>query len=182
MEHGAENYQKYLSGDRNGLTGIVAEYRDGLILYINGIVRDISAAEDIAEDTFLRLIVKKPSFDDRSSFRTWLYGIGRHIAYGRLRKERPERHCQIDDNTADGEELEAAYIKTESNRILHSCLKRLAADKYELIWLSYFENMSAKDISAVTGKSETAVYKALSRARAELKQMLLKEGFSYEDL
>ena len=182
MEHGAENYNKSLSGDRDGLTRIVAEYRDGLILYINGIVRDLNAAEDIAEDTFLRLIVKKPSFDGKSSFKTWLYGIGRHLAYGRLRKERPERHCQIDENTPDGEELEASFIKNESSAILHSCLKRLAADKYELIWLSYFENMSAKDIAAVTGKSEGAVHKALSRARAELKQMLLKEGFSYEDL
>ena len=182
MEHGAENYKKYLSGDGGGLTEIVREYRDGLILYINGIVRDISAAEDIAEDTFLRLIVKKPSFGGASSFRTWLYGIGRHLAYDRLRKEKPESSLPLDENEKDEEEIEAAVIKSESGKILHSCLKRLSEDKYELIWLSYFEDMSAKEIAAVTGKSEGAVFKALSRTRAELKQMLLKEGFSYEDL
>ena len=78
--------------------------------------------------------------------------------------------------------MEASFIKDEAGKILHSCLKRLSSDKFELIWLSYFENMSAKEIAAVTGKSEGSVFKALSRTRAELKQMLLKEGFSYEDL
>ena len=78
MDNGACSYRRYLAGDDNGLADIIREYRDGLIFFLNGFVNDPDTAEDLAEDVFFRLAVKKPRFREKSSFKTWLYAIGRN--------------------------------------------------------------------------------------------------------
>ena len=184
MEKGAENYLKYLSGDDSGMTDLVIEYRDGLVMYINGIVRSMAAAEDFAEDTFFRLMTKKPRYKPGAgaSFRTWLYGMGRNIAYDGLRRENLIKYDDPSDSPDASDPFEEAFFKSELHKALRRCLQKLPPEKYELIWLSYFEDMSVKQIAKITGKREGAVYTALSRIRAELKISLESEGYNYEDL
>ncbi|MBQ3871026.1 MAG: RNA polymerase sigma factor [Clostridia bacterium] len=183
MDKGAEYYLKYLQGDDDALVGLLREYRDGLILYINGIVGDMPTAEDIAEDTFFRLITKKPKYAklDNASFRTWLYGVGRSIAYDRLRRDKRIVYTDLPERQAD-EPFEDAFFKSEIKKALHRCLLKLSPEKYELIWLSYFEEFDAKQISKITGKSEAGVYTSLSRIRAELRKLMNEEGYTNEDL
>ena len=179
MDQGAENYAKYLHGDKAGLVWLVREYRPGLILYINGIVRDMYAAEDLCEDTFFRLITKKPRFDNKSSFKTWLYKIGRNIAYDKLRRESflPRAELSEADAEAGRASLEAEVIKTERQKALLKQLQNLSDNEKELIWLTYFEDMSAADVARLTGKKVAATQKALSRAREKLRNMREKEGY-----
>lgn len=68
MDNGAESYRRFLDGDDGGLGEIVEAYKDGLILFLNGIVGNIYVAEELAEDAFFRLMVKKPRFSGKSSF------------------------------------------------------------------------------------------------------------------
>lgn len=60
MDSGADSYRRYLAGEDEGLAEIVRAYKDGLILYLNGYVNDLPLAEELAEDTFFRLIAKRP--------------------------------------------------------------------------------------------------------------------------
>ncbi|MBO4421839.1 MAG: RNA polymerase sigma factor [Clostridia bacterium] len=183
MDQGAKYYEKYLDGDIAGLEELVREYRYGLILYINGIVRDTFAAEDLCEDTFFRLMVKRPKFDGRSSFKTWLYGIGRNLALDMIKHEK--RLIRVDlesaEAKADRELLEQSYIDSERKKALLSQLDELPRTERELIWLSYFEDMSAKEVSSLTGRTVAAVNKALSRAREKLREKMESEGYGNED-
>ncbi len=86
MENGASSYRRFLDGDDSGFVEIVRDYKDGLILYLSSFTGDIYLAEELAEDTFVKLGIKKPRFSGRSSFRTWLYAIGRNAAIDRLRR------------------------------------------------------------------------------------------------
>ena len=83
---GAESYDRFLNGNKTGMQELVELYRDGLILYINSFVGNIDEAEDVAEDVFVELVVKKPRFNHKSSFKTWLYGIARHKALNSVKK------------------------------------------------------------------------------------------------
>ncbi len=183
MDQGAENYAKYLHGDNAGLEWLVREYRHGLILYINGIVKDMYTAEDLCEDTFFRLITKKPRFDNRSSFKTWLYKIGRNIAYDGLRRQGLLQHADLSeaDAEADRASLEAEVVKTERQRALLKQLQNLPDSDRELIWLTYFEDMSAAEVARLTGKTVAAAQKALSRARQKLRIMMKEEGYEDEN-
>ncbi|MGN0616677.1 RNA polymerase sigma factor [Ruminococcus flavefaciens] len=73
MDNGASSYLRFLKGDKDSFVDIVKAYNDGLILFINAIIKDIQIAEEAAEDIFLKLYVKKPMYKSEYSFKTWLY-------------------------------------------------------------------------------------------------------------
>lgn len=181
MDQGAENYEKYQNGDMTGLEALVRDYRHGLILYIYGITSDMFLSEDLCEDAFFHIMVKKPRYDGKSSFKTWLYRIGRNLAYDALRRQKIIQFTELSDAEADRASLEDGYIKTERQKVLHEQLKKLPQSEQELIWLSYFEDMSAAEIGRLTGKSVGAAQKALSRARQRLRELMEKEGYGNEN-
>ena len=96
MDHGAENYARFLSGDEDGFVAIVKAYKDGLLLYINSYVHDIYAAEELTEDTFVKLGIKKPKYKGQAAFKTWLYAIARNLAIDYLRKHAKHREQSLE--------------------------------------------------------------------------------------
>ena len=97
MDNGASSYRRFLDGDDNGFVEIVRDYKDGLILYLASFVRNISIAEELTEDTFVRLGIRKPHFSEKSSFKTWLYAIGRNVAVDYIRKQARYDTISIDE-------------------------------------------------------------------------------------
>ena len=93
MDNGASSYRRFLDGDNEGLADIIRNYSDGLILYINSFVRNISISEEIMEDVFVEIALKKPDYSGKSSFKTWLYAIARYTSIDRLKKD--SRYCNI---------------------------------------------------------------------------------------
>lgn len=80
MDSGGVNYHRFLNGEDEGLTLIIKDYKDGLTLYLNSYVNNIYIAEDLMQETFYKIAVKKPKFQGKSSFKTWLYAIGSNLA------------------------------------------------------------------------------------------------------
>ena len=184
MDNGASSYRRFLDGDNDGFIEIVRDYKDGLILYLQSFVRNISAAEELAEDTFVRLGMKKPHFYGKSSFRTWLYAIGRNIAIDYIRKQSKHNAISIDEcaDIADMELLEAVYIREERKIIIHKTMSRLKSEYRQVLWLIYFEGFSGKETAKIMKKSVHNIETLTYRARQALKSELMKEGFHYEDL
>ena len=184
MGNSASDYKDYLSGNPDGLAQIVRDYRDGLVLYLNGIVQNLTVAEDLAEDVFVKLIIKKPRFSSDSSFKTWLYTIGRNLAISCLRRKKttyiPLENCPELAN--EEAVLELQYIKKEQQRLLHNAMKKLKPEYKQVLWLIYFEGFSNKETARILGKTvhntETLAY----RARRALKAKLVEEGYDYENL
>ena len=186
MDNGARSYRRFRDeNDPDGLAEIIRDYMDGLILYLNSIVRNIHTAEDLAEDTFVLLGTKKPRDKGKGSFRTWLYTIGRNLAVDYLRKNSKTAETSVDELpeiAADEESLEAAYIREERKIAVHRAMRGLKAEYRQVLWLIYFEGFTNREAAAVMGKSihniETLVY----RARRSLRSQLEMEGFEYEEL
>lgn len=185
MDRGSDNYQRYLSGSEDGLVEIIREYKDGLILYINSLVNDIYVAEELAEDTFVRIGIKKPKDSGKSSFKTWLYTIGRNIAIDYIRRNSKKREVPVDeckDLSIEEESLEVMYIREERKIIVHKALHKLKTEYRQVLWLIYFEGFSNKETAMVMKKSVHSVETLVYRARLALKEVLQKEGFVYEEL
>ena len=184
MDNGASSYRRFRdNGDDRGLDEIIIEYSDGLMLYLTSIVGNIHTAEELAEDTFVLLGTKKPKFRGKSSFRTWLYAIGRNIAFDYLRKSSKHKSVSIDEATelADDEcALEAAYIRKEEQIIVHRAMRRLKPEYQQVLWLVYFEELSNKDAARIMKKSVRSVESLLYRARKSLRSQLEMEGFDNE--
>lgn len=182
MDIGDASYNRYLNGDDSGIGELIREYRDGLILFLNNYVRNINTAEELCEDTFVRLAVKKPRFKGNCLFKTFLYSIGRNIALDYLRKNRNSVPMEELGDIEDKASLEREYIKQEQKRTLHSALKKLKPEYGRILWLTYFEELSNKEAAVVMGKSTHAIETLVYRARNALKSELESEGFVYEEL
>ncbi len=185
MENGAGSYRRFLSGDNEGISEIVAEYKDGLILYLNGYVNNIYIAEELTEDTFFRLITKKPRFKEKSSFKSWLYAIGRNTAVDYIRHNSKTAITPIEDMEnylSDNESLERNYINEEAKIMLYRALMTLKPDYKTVLWLIYFEAFTNTETAMILGKSSRQLKNLLYRAKQSLKTTLEKEGFIYEEL
>ncbi len=195
MDNGASSYRRFREGDDEGIVQIVRDYKDGLILYLREYVASIHTAEELAEDTFFRLMIKKPNFSGKSSFKSWLYAIGRHIAIDYVRKN--ARQVQVSPEEQDAclcrkagsepaypeeeADLERTYLKKEQKLQLHEAMKKLSPDYRQILWLSYFEELSNEEIAVVMKKNSRQIRNLLYRAKMSLRSVLEKEGFDYED-
>lgn len=185
MDNGACSYRRFLDGDDTAIAELVGAYKDGLILYLNGYVHNIFAAEELAEDTFFRLITKKPRFGGNSSFKSFLYAIGRNVAVDYIRHRSKVRQIPLEEaehTIAAVESLEQTYLREEQKLELNRALAQLPDEYRHVLWLSFFEDFSNQEIAAVMRKNERQVRNLLYRAKQSLKSILEKEGFVYEDL
>jgi len=179
LDSGAIGYRRYLDGDDSGIADIIRDYKDGLILYISGITGDMSLAEDIMEETFFIIAAKKPRFNGKSSFKTWLYSIGRNAAIDMLRKNRRETEL-YDDQLDNQQDIESQYLRTEQKIALHRAMSQLNPDYRQVLILSFFEDMSNEEAAKVMRKSKRQIENLLYRAKISLRSELEKEGFEYE--
>jgi RNA polymerase sigma-70 factor (ECF subfamily) len=163
------------------MTEIIIGYRDGLLLFLKGIVGDIYIAEDIMEQTFMLLAIKKPRDKGGSSFKTWLYTIARNLAIDYLRKKRRSNEVDIEaigEIWNDENLLEEKYIKKEEQILIRRAMNNLRNEYRQVLWLCYFEEMSNKEISKVMKKSIRSVEAMLYRAKKALREELEKEGIN----
>jgi len=77
MDESAEQYRRFLDGDNEALVTIMRDHKDGLIFFFNSFLKDMCLAEELAEETFVKLVIKRPRFSGKSRFKTWLYASGR---------------------------------------------------------------------------------------------------------
>ncbi len=184
MEDGSHNYHRFLHGDNDGMVELIRGYRDGLILYINGIVRNISVAEELAEDVFVKLVVDRPRFNGKSSFKTWLYAMGHNIACDHLRRRKRAREDLFADValTADEEDLWRAYCKKEEKLAVHHALSKINTDYAQVLYLVYFEELGNREAASVMHKTTRQIENLLYRAKIALRTELEKEGFVYEKI
>lgn len=183
MTTDAEYYFRFLDGDSSGLEELVKMFNDSLILFINGYVKNLSIAEDLAADTFAELIVKRSPYVEKYSFKTWLFRIARNNAIDYMRKHKRHINIPLSDNECSEEDaLERSIVKSEQQSTLHSSLKKLKKDYSDVLYLIYFEQMSYEEAGLILKKSNKQIKNLVFRAKQALRETMIKEGFIYEEL
>ena len=185
MDNGASSYRRFLNGDDDGIVQIIKDYKDGLMLYINSFVQNIHLAEDLTEDTFVKLIAGRPRFSGKSTFKTWLYSIGRNVALDHLRKNAKLPTVSAEEALlliSDETDVARNYLRTEQKIQVHNAMKRLNEEYRQVLYLVFFEDFQNEQVATVMRKSKKQVENLVYRAKLSLKHELEKEGFVYEDL
>lgn len=180
MDQGAEAYKRYIAGDDDGMADLVSLYRGGLILYLTTLVQDVYLAEELTEDTFFRLMVKKPHYRESGSFKAWLYAIARNRARDEWRRR---RHLTAlpEEQEAAVSSLEEDYLQAEQVSAVRHAMQKLPADYQQVLWLKIFAQFDNAEIARIMGKTRRQVEMLLYRAKLSLRAELEKEGFSYEN-
>ena len=181
---GYRHYQRFLDGDPLGFEEIVKQYRNNLILFIQQFVRDYPTAEDISQNVFVKLYLKKPTYSPNASFKTWLYTIAKREALNHVKKQR--RHVVVEYDSNAFFEVEQDYLETiladDRATALHRVLNDLKAEYRQVLYLCYFEDMTVNEMARLLKKKPQQVSDLLYNAKKTLKSVITKGGNQYEIL
>lgn len=180
MDNGANaSYRRFLDGDDSAFDNIIREYRDNLIFFINRYVHDMMAAEDIAIDAFVELIVHKHRFNFKTSLKTYLFMIGKSRALDYIKHRNKLNMVELDcvaDSLADGFDVERELLNDERKRIVNEALHKLTEDMQAAVHLIYFEELTYKEAAKIMKKTVKQLDNLLYRAKDKLRTILGKEG------
>lgn len=184
MDNHSEFYLRYLNGDDDAFIDLIREYKDGLILFLDGFTHDIYAAEDLAQETFVTIAIRKPVFVPRARFKTWLYTIARNLALDWIRKESKRSVVSVESlfEIPDDEiSLEYNYLQNEKRIAVRRALRKLKCDYSQVLFLIYFEGFNNTQTAKIMKKSKRQIENLLYQAKKALKSELSKEELFYEE-
>ena len=112
-------------------------------------------------------------------FKAYLYKAARHMALRHKSRWKPLFSLDELDNEPDGQLLVEEVIQTEErDRILHFCMDEMNPDYREVLYLTYFEDMSYAQAAEVTGKTVKQITNMVYRGKESLRRLLEQEGIT----
>lgn len=133
-----------------------------------------SCLDDAVQDVFLVVHDRLPTFEGRSSLRTWIYGIVRRVA----RAHRPsKRERPLDDAPESRSEDASAHERlerAEALRVLHGLLDALDDDRREVFVLAELEELPVPEVAEAIGINVNTAYARLRAARRDMEQGLAR--------
>ena len=138
------------------------------------------AVDDVVQDVFITVHRRLDSFEERSSMKSWLFGIALHVvkdARRTLRRKpahlggaaRSESDVELVADRASHDPHESA-AKAEAVRTLHAVLDAMADEHREVFMLAELEQMTVPEIAAAVGANPNTVYSRLRAARADFER------------
>jgi len=132
-------------------------------------VKDSELAADCAQDVFVKVFQKLDTFNNQSSFSTWIIAISRNYCTDKLRQQkRKPLHLSLDEGRLDTDRLGLNEHSREAMNI-SPYLHQLKLEDQKLLHLKYEQEVKIDDLATHLGLTISAVKMRLKRARSRLK-------------
>ena len=151
----------------NEFTRIVREHKDTIYMVCYMFSKDNAEVEELYQEILINLWRSLPSFEGRSSVRTWIWRISLNtcVSIDRKKRRREKLPLELDIDLYNDSDRDTKQIK-----LLHERINRLGPFDRAIILL-WLENMSYEEIGAIVGISEKNVSVRLYRIKEQLKTM-----------
>ena len=157
--------------DSNGINEhtekLIAKYSDLLLKTAYTILRSTDDAEDAVQETFIKLITKRPSFNDCEHEKRWLLRVTVNISRNMI-KSFSRKNSQLNENIV--------YVHTEESGDAFEAVMKLPERYRTAVFLHYYEGYSIEEIASILHIPSSTVGTHLSRARKLLKTMLKEDS------
>lgn len=159
-------------GDPDALGAMISRYQHRLYRYLLRLVHEPAAADDLFQQTWLRVMERIGRYDAGRNFESWLFSVAHNLAVDAWRGKRGE---SLDD-AGDSGETAAGRLRTgdpdalerlldfERGAALAACIHQLPAIHREVLTLRFEEDMKLEEIAAVAGVPLSTVKSRLRRA------------------
>lgn len=183
---------QYQQGEVRAFEILLTRHKKPVFNFILRYVGDRETAEDLLQETFMRVIKGADAYKRQAKFTTWLYTIARNLCVDQTRRRKHRRHASLDAPMSTSEESgtlldvipgsEMASDRKTVNKELHETMQRaigsLSEEQREVFLMREFLDMPFKQIADVVGVPENTVK---SRMRYALEKLRL-ELDEYKDL
>jgi RNA polymerase sigma factor (sigma-70 family) len=168
-------------GDEAALGALMERWELPLKSVIARVVMNASEADELAQETFIRVWQQREKFRSDAEFRPWVFAIALNLARNRLRwwRRRPAVSLQewsaTDDRADNAQEMgSAALERNERAAAVRDAIAALPVDLREAFVLFEYEQMSHAEIAGIVGGTikavETRIYRAKEKLRVTLKR------------
>jgi RNA polymerase sigma-70 factor (ECF subfamily) len=176
-------------GDPRALSALLDRYQNRLYRYLLRFVRQPAVAEDLFQQTWLRVAQKIRRYDARRSFEAWLFAVARNLAIDHLRRHAPQSldeplpsgeaaHEHIAGGAPDALDL---VLTRERGALVAAAVAELPAVYREVLTLRFEEEMKLEEIAELIDAPLSTVKTRLRRALEALRQKLEKDfGAGYQ--
>jgi RNA polymerase sigma-70 factor (ECF subfamily) len=188
---GAEGYTdaevmlRVKAGDESAFDYLVQKYRRPLVSFMYRMARNAAAAEDLAQEVFLRVYRSRQTYEASAKFTTWLYRIATNLAVNHARDtrhERPEVTVSLDEpdeetgttlDLADSTvTVEESLVRRERMLAIRAKVEALPERQKLAVIMHKYQQMDYKQIADVLKLSESATKSLLFRAYETLREQL----------
>jgi len=166
--------KQYIDGDEKSLSILINRHQQKIFSFIFSKVYDKDLAEDIFQDTFIKVIrtLKRGKYNEEGKFLPWVMRIAHNLVIDHFRKSNRmpkfegKGDFEILDFMTDGDlNAERQIIKSQIETDLHELIKELPQDQLEVLEMRIFKEMSFKEIAF---KTDVSINTALGRMRYAL--------------
>ncbi len=165
------------NGDTKAYTQLVNRYKDLVFTLAIRMLKHKEEAEEVAQDTFIKVFKSLDKFKGDSKFSTWIYKVTYNTCLDRIKKNKKHYNdVPIDEfifNKLDSIDNALDNMINEERRVLiKNCINKLPEDSSALLTLFYFEELSLEEISKIINIEANTVKVKLFRARKKLAVIL----------
>lgn len=169
-----------LEGNSNVFSVLVDRYKDLVFTLALRMVKNREEAEEVSQDTFIKVFKSLNKFKGKSKFSTWIYKIAYNTCLDRLKRIKREYNVVAIDEFTEHEvkTMDNALQKMEDfeyKQEIQKCLHLLPSQDSFLLTLFYFEEQSLEEISKVVGLTANNVKVKLFRSRKKLATILKEQ-------
>ena len=167
-------------GDPDALSAVISRYQHRLYRYLLRLVREPATADDLFQQTWLRVMERIGRYDARRNFESWLFSVAHNLAVDFWRAKRGDSLDAVaDSGDSPGERLPATgpdaleqLLDFERGAMLAACMNDLPAIHREVLTLRFEEDMKLEEIAEVAGIPLSTVKSRLRRALEGLREAL----------
>jgi RNA polymerase sigma-70 factor, ECF subfamily len=181
----AEVMLRVKAGDESAFEYLVQKYRRSMVGFMYRMSHNAAAAEDLAQEVFLRVYRSRSGYEASAKFTTWLYRIATNLAVNHARdtrNERPEKMASLDEpdqetgstmDVADSSPTaEETILRRERMSAIRAKVQALPERQRVAVLMHKYQQMDYKQISEVLKLSESATKSLLFRAYETLREQL----------
>ncbi|MBH0229625.1 RNA polymerase sigma factor SigX [Halobacillus sp. KCTC 3957] len=160
---------------------IYERYHQDLYQFVIYMVKDRDLAQDLVQEVYIKVMKSYQSFDGRSSEKTWLFSIARHVTIDYFRKQKRKRKRVMDffDWGERGEQIqdhdslpEEIAVQNEEMKEVFQALGKCTMDQKSVIILRFVQGMSIHETAEILNWSESKVKTTQHRGMKSLRDML----------
>jgi RNA polymerase sigma-70 factor, ECF subfamily len=171
-------------GDIESVARLVEQYQHRLYRYLLRLVSQPSTAEDLFQQTWLRVMERIQYYDPKRSFEGWLFAVAHNLAIDHLRKRKPESldeplpsgETQSDMTRSDSPGALEQFLSKEKASCVAEAVSELPPAFREVITLRFEEEMKLEEIAGVLALPMGTVKTRLHRALKALRQIMRKNS------
>ena len=167
---------KAQKGDLTAFESILSFYEKAIFNYCLRIVKNKDNAEDITQDTFIKVYTHRKSIDPEKNIKTWIFTIATNTAYDFLRNKKRKNETSLEEENETILDLKAYYSEEGMVSDIEKALSKINIEYKKALLLFYQEGFEYKEIALILGIPINTVKTHISRGKEQLKENLLEYG------